>query len=93
MQTRKNNRAHKRISIRTHVFVSGENISRFKTQTMDFSDGGLFVEGKLLADLSVDTLIQVQSAEGFDNPPILTARVAWTNNFGAGIEYLGDSGS
>ena len=84
-------RKHKRLPIRTNVFVSGEDITRFKTQTMDFSDGGLFVEGKELANLPIDTLIEVQSAEGFDDPPMLTARIAWTNRYGAGIEYLLDN--
>lgn len=84
-------RKHKRLPIRTNVFVSGEDVTRFKTQTMDFSDGGLFVEGKELAKLPIDTLIEVQSAEGFDDPPMLTARIAWTNRYGAGIEYLLDN--
>ena len=85
-------RKHQRLSVRTHVFVSGDNITRFKTHTMDFSDGGLSIEGKLLASLPINTLIKVQSAEGFENPPELTARIAWTNNYGAGIEYLVDAG-
>ena len=84
-------RRHKRLPIRTNVFVSGEEVTRFKTQTMDFSDGGLFVEGKVLASLAIDTLIEIQSAEGFENPPVLTARIAWTNRYGAGIEYLIDN--
>lgn len=84
----KDKRRHKRMPIRTHVFVSGENFTRFKSRTMDFSDGGLFIEGKALALLSINTIIQVQSAEGLENPPILNARVAWTNRYGAGIEYL-----
>jgi|GEM_PF-1259488 len=83
-------RKHKRLPVRTNVFVSGADFSRFKTQTMDFSDGGLFIEGKELANLPIDTVIEVQSAEGFENPPVLTARVAWTNRYGAGIEYLLD---
>lgn len=81
-------RKHKRLPIRTHVFVSGENLARFKTQTMDFSDGGLFIEGKDLAGLAIDSMLEVQSAEGFENPPLLKARVAWTNRYGAGIEYI-----
>ena len=81
-------RKHKRIPIRTHVFVSGESFTRFKSRTMDFSDGGLFIEGKALALLTINTIIQVQSAEGLEDPPILNARVAWTNRYGAGIEYL-----
>ena len=81
-------RKHKRLPIRTNVFVSGESFSRFKTETMDFSDGGLFIEGKVLSLLKVDTLINIQSAEGFEDTPMLTARVAWTNRYGAGIEYM-----
>lgn len=84
-------RKHKRLPIRTNVFVSSEGVTRFKTQTMDFSDGGLFVEGKALATLAVDTLINVQSAEMFEDAPVLTARIAWTNRYGAGIEYMLDS--
>ncbi|TQV88367.1 PilZ domain-containing protein [Aliikangiella coralliicola] len=84
-------RKHKRLPIRTNVFVSGESFQRFKTQTMDFSDGGLFIEGKVLSLLKVDTVIQVQSAEGLDNPPVLVARIAWTNRYGAGIQYMLDS--
>ena len=83
-------RKHKRLPIRTQVFVSGDNFTRFKTQTMDFSDGGLFVEGKALSNLPINTLVNIQSAEGFDNPPVLTARVAWTNRYGAGIQYVLD---
>ncbi|MET1255291.1 PilZ domain-containing protein [Aliikangiella maris] len=90
MSSGEEKRKHKRIPIRTNVFVSGEDITRFKTQTVDFSDGGLFVEGKVLAELSIGTIINVQSAEGFENPPLLTARVAWTNRYGAGIQYLID---
>ena len=84
-------RKHKRMSIRTSVFVSGENFAKFKSHTMDFSDGGLFIEGKALSLLRVDTVIQVQSAEGIENPPVLKARVAWTNRYGAGIEYLSEA--
>ena len=90
-QEGKEKRKHKRLPIRTKVFVSGENFSRFKSQTMDFSDGGLFIEGKPLALLTINTIIQVQSAEGLENPPVLNARVAWTNRYGAGIEYLQES--
>jgi len=81
-------RKHKRLPIRTQVFISGDSFSRFKTQTMDFSDGGLFVEGKLLSELPINSLVNIQSAEGFDNPPVLTARIAWTNRYGAGIQYV-----
>lgn len=88
VQDGKEKRKHKRLPIRTHVFVSGENFTRFKSHTMDFSDGGLFIEGKPLALLTINTIIQVQSAEGLENPPVLNARVAWTNRYGAGIEYL-----
>ena len=90
MSENHNKRRHQRLPVRTNVFVSGEGIQRFKTQTMDFSDGGLFIEGKALAELPVDTMLEIQSAEGFENPPVLTARVAWTNQYGAGIEYMLD---
>ncbi len=81
-------RKHQRLSLRTNVFVEGDSFDRFKTQTMDFSDGGLFVEGLPLAKLKVDTKIQVQSAEGIEDAPLLEARIAWTNRYGAGIEYI-----
>lgn len=81
-------RKHKRLPVRTNVFVSGVTFERFKTQTMDFSDGGLFIEGKALAGLEVNSIIEVQSADIDNSPPILTARVAWTNRYGAGIQYL-----
>ncbi|WP_196139136.1 PilZ domain-containing protein [Aliikangiella sp. G2MR2-5] len=90
MSEYKEQRVHKRLPLRTHVFVEGGGLSRIKTQTMDFSDGGLFIEGPQLAKLKIDTIIQVQSAEGFENPPVLNARVAWTNRYGAGIQYLLD---
>ncbi|MCW8878338.1 MAG: PilZ domain-containing protein [Kangiellaceae bacterium] len=84
-------RRHKRLPLRTNVFVEGDGFSRFRTQTMDFSDGGLFVEGQTLAKLDVNTLIHIQTAEDIEDAPLLTARIAWTNRYGAGIEYLLDS--
>lgn len=84
-------RRHKRLPLRTNVFVEGDAFSRFKTQTMDFSDGGLFIEGPELAKLKVNTMIKIQSAEDIQDAPVLEARVAWTNRYGAGIEYLLDS--
>jgi hypothetical protein len=91
MSDQRDKRKHKRLPIRTNVFVSGEKVARFKTQTMDFSDGGLFIEGKALSELEIDTLVEVQSAEGFEDPPVLAARIAWTNRYGAGIEYILDN--
>ena len=88
MQKTKELRKHQRLPVRSNVFVFSDNLTRFKTQTMDFSDGGLFVEGKVLSILKIDTIIQVQSAEAFEDPPILNARVAWTNPYGAGIQYI-----
>ena len=83
-------RKHQRLPVRTRVFVSGNSFSRFRSYTLDFSDGGLFIEGTELASLPIDTVIQVQSAEGLAEPPLLNARIAWTNRLGAGIEYLAD---
>ncbi|MGX5200459.1 PilZ domain-containing protein [Aliikangiella sp. IMCC44632] len=83
-------RRHKRISVRTNVYVEGEQIPRFKTQTMDFSDGGLFIEGAALSKLKIDTLLNIQAAEEFQTKPVVKARVAWTNRYGAGIEYISD---
>lgn len=88
MPTVDNKRKHQRLSIRTSVIISGDAITRFKTQTVDFSDGGLFVEGKALAGLKIDTLVYVQAADVMDDPPLVKARIAWTNRYGAGIEYI-----
>ena len=84
-------RKHKRLPLRTNVFVEGESFERFKTQTMDFSDGGLFIEGPALAKLKIDTMIKIQSAESIKDAPVLNARIAWTNRYGAGIQYILDS--
>lgn len=84
-------RKHKRLPVRTHVFVWGDTIQRFKTETMDFSESGLFIEGKILSLLQINTLIKIQSADSsLEDAPEVTARVAWTNRYGAGIEYLTD---
>lgn len=90
MATFDDQRKYTRLRLRTDVLVSGEGFARFKTNTIDFSEGGLFVEGKALSQLSIDTIIQIQLAEGPKNAPLLNARVAWTNSYGAGIEYLLD---
>jgi len=73
-------RKYIRLCLRTDVLVSGEGFTRFKTNTIDFSEGGLFVEGKALSVLDIDT----------KNSPLLNARIAWTNSYGAGIQYLLD---
>lgn len=83
-------RTEKRLPIKVSIFVSGDSFQRFKTQTTDFSDGGLFIESKILALLAADTLIKVQAAERSVETPLLTARIAWTNRYGAGVEYLLD---
>lgn len=88
MQNIEEQRKHDRIPLRTDVYVSGEGFSKFKTRTMDLSDGGLFVEGEILATLKVDEIVQIQLANVFDKTPLLKARIAWTNRYGAGIEYL-----
>lgn len=84
----KEQRKHERFSIKTNVFITGDGFLRFKTQTMDLSDGGLFVEGKVLSELQIGKKIQVKIAEGPEDSPLLNARIAWTNSYGAGIEYL-----
>jgi hypothetical protein len=58
--------------------------------TEDFSDGGIYVMDSVLAELDVGSLISVQSDEELEHRPIVQARIAWTNNKGAGIEYLLD---
>lgn len=88
MSNQSDQRQHKRLPLRTSVFVSGDSFDRFKTQTVDFSDGGLFVEGLALAKLKIDTIVKVQSAEGIADAPLLDARIAWTNRYGAGIQYM-----
>jgi hypothetical protein len=81
-------RAHVRLPIKMKVKISSTNYCTRQVVTKDFSDGGIFVADPELAKLDVGTLLEVQSDEGYENPPVLQARIAWTNNLGAGIEYL-----
>ena len=81
-------RQHKRFPIRTKVQVTLAGVAPFVTTTLDFSDGGLFILGKPLANLPRGTKLSVQSAEGIEDPPVLQALVAWSNHRGAGIQYL-----
>ncbi len=90
MATFEEQRKYIRLCLRTDVLVSGEGFTRFKTNTIDFSEGGLFVEGKALSVLDIDTIVQIQLADGPKNSPLLNARIAWTNSYGAGIQYLLD---
>lgn len=83
-------RAHVRLPIKMKVKITSANYCTSRVVTKDFSDGGIFVSDPELAALDVGTPIEVQSDEGYDNAPILKARVAWTNSLGAGIEYLLD---
>lgn len=81
-------RINDRLPLRLKVKISTETFCTRSVVTKDFSDGGLFVVDEHLAGLKVGTIITVQSDEGMENAPLLRARVAWTSETGAGIEYL-----
>jgi len=79
-----------RLPIKMKVIITTENYCTRRVVTEDFSDGGIFVADQELAQLEVGSIVTVQSDEGLDNAPIIKARIAWTNNVGAGLEYLLD---
>jgi len=81
-------RNNERLPIKLTVKVTTETFCTKSVMTKDFSDGGLFILDGELAKLPVDTHLTVQSDEGFEGAPIVKARIAWTNDKGAGIEYL-----
>jgi hypothetical protein len=83
-------RAHPRFPFKMKVRITTENYCARHVITEDFSDGGIFVTDDVLAELDVGSLISVQSDEDLEHRPIVQARIAWTNNTGAGIEYLLD---
>ncbi|MEP1740566.1 MAG: PilZ domain-containing protein [Kangiellaceae bacterium] len=83
-------RAHIRLPIKMKVKITSESYCTRQVVTKDFSDGGIFISDPELAKLDAGTLLEVQSDEGYDNAPILKARIAWTNSLGAGVEYLLD---
>jgi len=83
-------RINLRLPINMKVRISTDTLCTRHVVTEDFSDGGIFVSDEMLAKLPVDTLLQVQSDEGVEDAPIVTARVAWTNSRGAGLQYILD---
>jgi len=83
-------RSSLRLPIKMKVRITTEKLCARHLVTQNFSDGGIFVEDPELAQQNVGTLVQVQSDEGIDDAPIVKARIAWTNNQGAGLEYLLD---
>jgi len=88
--TKPSRRNNTRLPIKLNVKITTETFCTRSVMTKDLSDGGLFIVDGELGRMPVDTLLTVQSDEGLDNAPILKARVAWTNDQGAGIEYLLD---
>ena len=88
--TSQEQRASLRLPIKMKVRISTDTICTRHLITEDFSDGGIFVIDEMLAKLVVGSLVKVQSDEGLEDAPVINARVAWTNNRGAGLEYLLD---
>ena len=81
-------RASLRLPIKMRVRITTDNLCTRHLVTKDFSDGGIFVDDPELAQQSVGTIVKVQADEGVEDAPIIKARIAWTNNQGAGLEYL-----
>jgi len=81
-------RASLRLPIKMKVRITTDNLCTRHLVTQNFSDGGIFVNDPELAQEPVGSIVQVQSDEGIESAPILKARIAWTNNHGAGLEYL-----
>ncbi len=83
-------RANARLPLKLRVKITTDSFCTRSVMTEDFSDGGLFIIDSDLADLPIDSRLTVQADEGMTDSPIIPARIAWTNNKGAGIEYLLD---
>jgi len=83
-------RASLRLPIKMKVRISTDTVCTRHLITEDFSDGGIFVIDEMLAKLAVGSLVKVQADEGMEDAPIIDARVAWTNNRGAGLQYIID---
>lgn len=88
--SKESGRSSLRLPIKMKVRLTTETFCTRHLITEDFSDGGIFVIDQQLAGLAVGTLVKVQSDEGIEDAPVINARVAWTNNKGAGLEYLLD---
>ena len=84
-QSRRNNA---RLPLKLKVKIATETFCARTVMTQDFSDGGLFIIDDELADSDINSRLTVQADEGMSDAPIIKARVAWTNDKGAGIEYL-----
>ncbi len=81
-------RANARLSLKLKVKIATESFCTRTVMTRDFSDGGLFIVDDELAKLEIDHPLTVQADEEMADAPIIKARIAWTNDKGAGIEYL-----
>jgi hypothetical protein len=77
-----------RLPIKMKVRISTDTVCTRHLITEDFSDGGIFVIDEMLAKLAVGSLVKVQADEGMEDAPIIDARIAWTNNRGAGLQYI-----
>ncbi|MGB0496241.1 MAG: PilZ domain-containing protein [Kangiellaceae bacterium] len=83
-----NRRSEQRLPINVKVKVTTETFCTRNVVTSDFSEGGIYVKDLQLAELSVGSLVTVQSDEGLADAPIIQARIAWTDEKGVGIQYL-----
>jgi PilZ domain-containing protein len=83
-------RASLRLPIKMKVRITTETFCTRHLITEDFSDGGIFVIDEQLSLLDVGSVVNVQADEGLEDAPIVRARVAWTNNKGAGLQYMID---
>ncbi len=86
--TKPSRRSNSRLPLKVKVKITTETFCVRTVMTKDFSDGGLFILDRDLANSAIDNELTVQSDEGMADAPIIEARVAWTNDKGAGIEYL-----
>lgn len=86
--TDQSRRANARLPLKLKVKITTESFCARTVMTQDFSDGGLFIIDSELAKFDINSHLTVQADEGMADAPIIKARVAWTNDKGAGIEYL-----
>ncbi len=86
--TEQSKRANARLPLKLKVKIATESFCTRTVMTQDFSDGGLFIVDVELAKLEINSPLTVQADEGMTDAPIIKARIAWTNDEGAGIEYL-----
>ncbi len=89
--TKLSRRSSTRLPLQLKVKITTKSFCTRSVMTQDFGDGGLFILDSELAQQAIDSEITVQQDEGATDAPILKARIAWTNNKGAGIEYLLDN--